>query len=716
VDLLVLYGQNPEDIATWDDLVDRAPVPDVYYRPAYIRAYALSGHGRPVAVVVRSGSTEALFPLLIREFDIGGQTVRDAVTPYGYGGLLRLSGPECPGPEIARHLFSQLRDWTCASGLIACTLRFHPLLDQDAAWAVAQMPEEWARVFPRGQTTAIDLKRWDDVRRQVSGMNKGRRYDLKKARSALNLRISEGTNALDDLKIFRTLYRNSMERVHADQFFFFAHDYFDHLATKLGDKFAVFTALAADRPVASAIFLADRNFVHYHLAGSNDEGKAHGAATLHIVAACEWARQRGCSLLHLGGGLRIDDQLWAFKRSFGGLVFSYSYMTIVAHAERYEDLTHQPGAHWPYLDLPKPANAASAAGRSLPATHLPARNLARRRPLRIGYFGDGPWAHQALDLLSRSERFEAAFIVARNDRPDPVLRQYAEQLKVPFLTHPNVNSEEFLRCIESHACDLHVSMSFNQIMKVPILGSAPEGFINCHAGALPFYRGRNILNWAIINGESRFGVTVHYIDPGIDTGNIILQRFSNITDQDTYGTVLEKAVELCARSLMDALEMIYADEVTIVRQDTLHPVGSYFCARRDGDEWIDWQWPSKRIYDFVRGISPPSPGARTLVNDNTVAVLECELIRQAPVYIGTPGEVVGRSSSGNVVKTGDSTLLMTKIATVGQDGTLEDPRTPTFPISTRMGVDLRARIEVLEERIAELNRTVQQLTQTMSLR
>src|ERR1035441_1067942 len=163
VDLLVLYGQNPEDIATWDDLVDRAPVPDVYYRPAYVRAYALTGHGRPVAVVVRSGLTEALFPFLIRQLNIDGQVVRDAVTPYGYGGLLRLSGPEYPGPEIVRDLFSQLRDWTCASGLVACTMRFHPLLDQDTCW-VAQIPQEWVRVFPRGETIAVELKQWDDVR------------------------------------------------------------------------------------------------------------------------------------------------------------------------------------------------------------------------------------------------------------------------------------------------------------------------------------------------------------------------------------------------------------------------------------------------------------------------------------------------------------------------------------------------------------------------
>ena len=253
-------------------------------------------------------------------------------------------------------------------------------------------------------------------------------------------------------------------------------------------------------------------------------------------------------------------------------------------------------------------------------------------------------------------------------------------------------------------------------MKAPILESAPEGFINCHAGALPFYRGRNVLNWAIINGESRFGVTVHYIDHGIDTGDIILQRFGDITDEDDYGTVLNKAVELCARSLTEALELIYGGQVTCFSQGSLHPVGSYCGVRRDGDEWIDWQLPSKRIYDFVRGISPPAPGARALVNGSIIALLKCELITQAPVYIGTPGEVVGRGLKGNVVKTGDSTLLVTKIASVGQGGILENPRMPAFPISTRIGLDWRAEVENLEKRIGDLNRTIQQLLQTMPAR
>ena len=116
--LVVLHGHNPEDIATWDDLVSGAPVADVYYRPGYVRAYGLTGHGRPMAVVVRSGLTEALFPLLIRELRIDGYVVRDAVTPYGYGGLLRLSGPEHPEPQVA-HDFSA----NCATGRVPQALR-----------------------------------------------------------------------------------------------------------------------------------------------------------------------------------------------------------------------------------------------------------------------------------------------------------------------------------------------------------------------------------------------------------------------------------------------------------------------------------------------------------------------------------------------------------------------------------------------------------------
>ena len=73
--------------------------------------------------------------------------------------------------------------------------------------------------------------------------------------------------------------------------------------------------------------------------------------------------------------------------------------------------------------------------------------------------------------------------------------------------------------------------------------------INCHAGKLPFYRGRDILNWVLINDEKEFGITVHYMDEGIDTGDIILQRTFPITDEDSYKTLLERSYDECANIL-----------------------------------------------------------------------------------------------------------------------------------------------------------------------
>lgn len=298
--------------------------------------------------------------------------------------------------------------------------------------------------------------------------------------------------------------------------------------------------------------------------------------------------------------------------------------------------------------------------------------------MKIGYFADGPWAHKALDRILDDSRLEVVFIVARYDTADPVLRRYAEAIGIPFYLHPDVNSLDFIQSIERHQPDLLVSMSFNQILKKQIITAAPLGFINCHAGALPFYRGRNILNWALINGEEQFGVTVHYVDEGIDTGDIILQRFAPITSNDDYGTLLTKAIDLCAELLPEALVLIAEGKASRIRQDSIHPVGFYCSQRRDGDEWIDWSLPSMRIHNLIRGISRPGPGARSIWNGTTVAILKSALIDAAPNYIDRPGTIVGRDENGVTVKTGDSTIRLLQVANVAKDGSLEKIRIPRF--------------------------------------
>lgn len=305
------------------------------------------------------------------------------------------------------------------------------------------------------------------------------------------------------------------------------------------------------------------------------------------------------------------------------------------------------------------------------------------KSISLGYLGDGPWAQNAFLQLTHDPSVHILFVIPRFENPDQILIEFANKAKIPLLTFANVNELASIEKISSFNPDLLVSMSFNQIIKPPLLNLPPLGFINCHAGRLPFYRGRNVLNWALINGESSFGITVHYLDEGIDTGDIILQEEIPITPEDDYGTVLAKAYQQCPLLLHRAIELIRDGKAKLTPQREIHPVGFYCGRRRKGDEEIDWTLTSVRIHNFIRGITLPGPCGRAQLNDQEVAIVKSKLIPQAPTYIGTPGEVVGRSLEGMIVKTGDATLLITQFAKVDSDGIPMQPTIPNFGIGER---------------------------------
>lgn len=280
--------------------------------------------------------------------------------------------------------------------------------------------------------------------------------------------------------------------------------------------------------------------------------------------------------------------------------------------------------------------------------------------LKIGYFADGPWSHQALANLLSDETLQVAFVCARDDTPDPVLKTKAAENGLDFITHPKINSEEFLGWMNGYECDLFVSMSFNQIFRSGLINLPPLKTINCHAGKLPFYRGRNILNWALINDEKEFGITVHYIDDGIDTGDIIIQRCYPITDEDNYATLLERAYEGCATNLYDAIKAVQKNNVVPVAQKNIHPTGFYCSSRRAGDERLDWNQKSRELFNFVRAICRPGPEARTFLGDNEIKINRVQYLPDAPNYKGIVGAVVGVESDAFFVKTSDSCIKVTQ--------------------------------------------------------
>ena len=280
--------------------------------------------------------------------------------------------------------------------------------------------------------------------------------------------------------------------------------------------------------------------------------------------------------------------------------------------------------------------------------------------MKIGYFADGPWAQKCFDKIVKDASLELSFICTRYNKPDKTLMKKAAIAKIDVINHININSEDFKKTLKTYDCDIFVSMSFDQIFKKSLINLPPLKIINCHSGKLPFYRGRNVLNWALINDEKEFGITIHYIDEGIDTGDIILQTCLPITDKDSYATLLKKAYFGCSENLYKAIKIIQSGQTKTMKQNDIDPFGFYCSARKEGDEIISWSQNSRDIFNFVRAINKPGPGATTFFGLNEIKINEVEVLPKARDFKGIEGCVIGVNKKFFIVKTKDSFLKVVK--------------------------------------------------------
>ncbi len=277
--------------------------------------------------------------------------------------------------------------------------------------------------------------------------------------------------------------------------------------------------------------------------------------------------------------------------------------------------------------------------------------------MKVGFFGDGPWSHQAFNLIHQSPDYEISFVCTRNDPGDIFLIDLAKKNKIDFLQNKNVNSSEFLSLLGNYGCDIFVSLAFNQIFKESILELPKHGIINCHAGKLPLYRGRNILNWALINDEREFGITVHFVDKGVDTGDIILQNTYPITDLDTYKTLLDVAYSECGNLVVKALEGIRSNKVNRIKQDKIGQ-GFYCVGRKDGDEIINWNQNSREIFNFIRAITDPGPNARSFINGKEMKIVSSLPPKGQISFKGIAGSILEKKGNSITIKTKDSQIII----------------------------------------------------------
>ena len=277
--------------------------------------------------------------------------------------------------------------------------------------------------------------------------------------------------------------------------------------------------------------------------------------------------------------------------------------------------------------------------------------------MKIGFFADGPWSHKSLEKITQNKKIHISFIVPRYENQDPILKAWSKKLSVDFIIEKNINSLQSIKKLDTYKADLFVSMSYNQIIKKELLNIPNKGFINCHAGALPFYRGRSVLNWVLINGEKKYGVTVHYKDEGIDTGDIIRQEKYTIDDDDDYSSLLSKAENNCAALLDKTLKDILNNKINIIKQVSIDKHGSYFTQRKIGDEIINWNQESHKIINFVRALVYPGPYAQSFYKN--VGLIKIHKVTNSYLIsnnLGEPGTIVGFEKNMPLIRTLDSYL------------------------------------------------------------
>ncbi|MDG4809027.1 GNAT family N-acetyltransferase [Micromonospora sp. WMMD1120] len=304
-----------------------ADCPDVYFTSAYGTATAAVDSGR---WQVAHEHDRLIVPYVSRP---ASETETDAVTPYGYAGVH--VDPGCSSADLARFWSRTVAHWR-QTRTVTVFLRFSPL-DPASLEAVRRLGQ--VDLAQRQDTICVTVSQGPD--RVWDGMQGRARTAIRKAHTC-GLTAAVRPAGPPDLvpgSPFRRLYESTMIRLESQPWYLFPDHYYRQLAAGLDKALSLAEVRDAEgNVVASALVLRHRDRAHYHLAGSDPTASRLGANNLLVWTILSWAAESGCRVVHLGGGVRPDDGLFRFKRSFGGTRTSFWTGSMVVDPDRYPAL------------------------------------------------------------------------------------------------------------------------------------------------------------------------------------------------------------------------------------------------------------------------------------------------------------------------------------------------------------------------------------------
>lgn len=258
---------------------------------------------------------------------------------------------------------------------------------------------------------------------------------------------------------------------------------------------------------------------------------------------------------------------------------------------------------------------------------------------RIIFMGTPEFAVSSLQKLLEAGK-EVVGVVTVPDKPagrgkkltPSAVKVYAEKMGLPIFQPVKLRDPAFHEALKNLNPDLMVVVAFRMLPEM--VWSLPSiGTFNLHASLLPDYRGAAPINWAIINGEKESGVSTFFIDKQIDTGNLLLQKTVEIPEDWTAGDLHDHLMETGADLVVETVNRLESQSISPQAQDDSlfkHHAPKIF----KEDCWINWDQPRKKVYDFIRGLSP-YPAAYTQLNGKILKIFRAEVGPEGQAKPGT---------------------------------------------------------------------------------
>lgn len=267
------------------------------------------------------------------------------------------------------------------------------------------------------------------------------------------------------------------------------------------------------------------------------------------------------------------------------------------------------------------------------------------RELRFGWIGFHREGFPALEaLLARGTPVKTVVTLLPEQlaqrSASTLYDEICEKYRIPLHKVANINSKEAVELLRSLDLDIIFVIGWSQILSSEALAAAKIGVVGAHASLLPHNRGSAPINWAIIKGERQTGNTLMWLNEGVDTGEIIDQEAFGISPYDTCDTLYDQVAATNLRMISRFVDRVSGGNIVRSAPAAEHPLTPVLPRRRPQDGLVNWTCGSRNVYDFIRAITRPYPGAFSFLEGKRWLIWKCALVEGLSNNY-PPGTIVG---------------------------------------------------------------------------